>query len=74
MACFEQGGWEKRFEVFGVFVWPDGRRYEGFWFQGRQHGHGKSILKDGSTKYANWREGKREGDDDKPTEAVPPEE
>ena len=25
---------------FGVFTWPDGRMYEGEWFDGKQHGKG----------------------------------
>jgi len=25
---------------FGVFTWKDGRRFEGFWHQGKQHGYG----------------------------------
>jgi len=28
-------------------VWPDGNRYEGNWFEGKAHGHGKMFKTNG---------------------------
>ena len=28
---------EVRFEKYGVFTWPDGRKYKGNWENGKQH-------------------------------------
>jgi len=49
-------------EGFGIFVWPDGRKYEGFWLRGKQHGVGKYTTTDGVSKTANWKDGKRTED------------
>ena len=36
-----EGDWDKGFELkFDVFVWSDGRKYEGYWRQGKQHWEG----------------------------------
>ncbi len=44
---------------FGIFTWSDGRRYEGFWKDGKQDGQGKYYLKNGTSKFAEWEDGKR---------------
>jgi hypothetical protein len=31
----------------GVYVWADGRQYDGRWANGKQNGEGKYILPDG---------------------------
>jgi len=31
----------------GIYTWADGRKYDGEWQNGRQHGNGKYISKDG---------------------------
>ena len=54
----------------GVYTWADGKRYDGMWENGRQHGEGKYISDD-KVKLGIWKEGKRikwlndteEGDD-----------
>jgi hypothetical protein len=45
----------------GIFEWPDGRRYEGMWKEGKQHGKGVLYEKDGSQKVGEWIEGKQVG-------------
>jgi len=40
-------------------VWADGRRYEGNWHNGKQHGEGKYFLPDGTVKIGIWEHGKR---------------
>ena len=44
---------------YGVYHWSDGRKYEGYWKDGRQHGEGKYILPNGVVKIGIWEEGKR---------------
>jgi hypothetical protein len=54
-----------------VFTWPDGRKYEGNWFNGKQHGTGTYHTSKGEVKQGEWKEGKRvrwiggKGGDDK---------
>ena len=43
---------------FGIFYWTDGRRYEGNWLHGKQHGRGK-YFSQGSIKEGIWVEGIR---------------
>ena len=43
-------------EGFGVYVWGDGRRYEGFWKEGKQHGDGIFHLDKESIK-GRWENG-----------------
>ena len=38
---------------------PDGRRYEGFWGNGKQHGKGIYYNAEGRRKEGEWNEGKR---------------
>ena len=42
-----------------MFRWPDGRKYEGEWLQGKQHGYGKFTTSKDEVKYGIWDEGKR---------------
>jgi hypothetical protein len=44
---------------YGVYYWADGRRYEGYWQNGKQHGEGKYILPTGVVKIGIWEDGKR---------------
>ena len=37
----------------------DGRRYEGYWKDGKQHGKGRFYLKDGTYRDNVWEEGKK---------------
>lgn len=46
-------------EGFGILVWPNGRKFEGSWKQGRQHGEGKFTLNNGKAKQGIWNEGVR---------------
>lgn len=42
---------------FGVFRWPDRRRYEGYWSAGRQHGAGQHVASDGKAELRWWLKG-----------------
>lgn len=39
---------------YGVYIWADGRRYEGLWQNGKQHGKGKYILPNNTVKVGIW--------------------
>lgn len=43
----------------GIFYWPDGRKYQGGWKNGKQHGIGTYTSASGKTKQGEWSEGKR---------------
>ena len=45
----------------GVFTWPDGRKYEGGWLEGRQHGIAHYTKNNGKVKKGIWENGKRQG-------------
>ena len=38
---------------------PDGRKYEGQWMNGKQHGEGVYTTSNGRTKRGKWVDGKR---------------
>ena len=43
-----------------MYHWKDGRKYEGYWYKGKQHGLG--IFRDarkGKVKYGLWEHGNR---------------
>lgn len=42
-----------------MFTWPDGRRYEGGWLRGKQHGTALYTDKSGKVKTGLWENGKR---------------
>lgn len=44
---------------YGIYIWADGRRYEGLWQNGKQHGKGKYILPNNTVKVGIWEDGKR---------------
>ena len=44
---------------YGVYHWPDGRRYEGYWANGKQHGQGRYIVSNKEVKVGIWEDGKR---------------
>lgn len=43
----------------GVFNWPDGKKYDGQWKAGKQHGLGYYTSKSGETRRGRWVDGKR---------------
>lgn len=47
-------------EGVGIFVWPDGRVYEGHWKDGKQHGYGRYYNQNNEEKYGFWNNGRRE--------------
>ena len=44
---------------YGVYKWPDGREYCGWWYQGSQHGYGIFTDIKGKKKHGFWEEGTR---------------
>jgi hypothetical protein len=42
-----------------MYQWPDGKRYEGFWSNGQQHGQGKFTNQEGKSRIGIWKEGAR---------------
>ncbi len=57
-------------EGFGIYTWPDGRRYEGTemrpqslgnYMKGKKHGHGKLLAPDGHTFEGQWNNGVQHG-------------
>jgi len=45
----------------GVYVWKDGRRYEGEYLDDRKHGYGVYVWTDGRRYEGNWAAGKQHG-------------
>ena len=43
---------------FGVYSWPDGRKYEGNYFMDKKHGFGVFVYTDGSKYEGYWMNGK----------------
>lgn len=52
---FEKG----KQEGYGVYMWPDNRKYEGQFVNGKQHGEGLFTSKDGKQRKGIWEDGKR---------------
>ena len=45
---------------YGIYYWQDGRVYEGFWYNGKQHGPGQySVPSAGRKQFGIWENGKR---------------
>lgn len=44
---------------FGIYTWPDGKSYEGFWKNNLMHGEGKMNFTNGKSRKGKWRKGKR---------------
>jgi hypothetical protein len=45
---------------FGVYTFKGGmKKWEGHWEDGKQNGHGKFIMEDGSVSEGMWKEGKK---------------
>ena len=42
-----------------MFEWPDGRKYEGGWLEGKQHGRATYTNNKGVVKAGIWENGKR---------------
>ncbi len=40
-------------------MWPDGRCYNGQWFNGKQHGEGQFTNSKGKSKRGEWNDGNR---------------
>lgn len=41
----------------GVYVWKDGRRYEGEYYANKKHGKGIYVYSDGSKYDGEWKNG-----------------
>ena len=42
---------------FGIYVWQDGRKYEGYYQFNKKHGEGTYIYSDGSRYIGQWADG-----------------
>jgi hypothetical protein len=42
-----------------VYYWPDDKRYEGQWRNGKQHGEGKIVNSKGKSRRGIWEDGNR---------------
>lgn len=42
-----------------MFTWPDGKIYEGYWQNGKQHGDGV-LINNGKRVNGTWVDGKRQ--------------
>jgi hypothetical protein len=45
----------------GVFIWPDGRRYEGEYLEDKKAGFGTFYWPDGRKYMGQWQNGKQHG-------------
>lgn len=45
----------------GVYVWQDGRRYEGHYRYNKKHGEGTYTYSDGSKYRGEWNDGMQHG-------------
>ena len=43
----------------GRYTWPDGKVYDGGWFEGKQHGEAKFTNTQGKSKWGLWENGER---------------
>ena len=50
--------------------YPDGKRYEGVWKEGKKHGHGSYVWPNGSKYFVNYVEGKQQGQGQMDNKAV----
>ncbi len=48
-------------EGYGIFTWPDGRRYEGQYIDDKKEGHGNFYWPDGRKYEGGWKNGKQHG-------------
>jgi hypothetical protein len=44
-------------EGFGTYQWVDGKKYEGYWLKGKQHGEGKFTNGKGKSRMGLWEDG-----------------
>jgi len=53
------GFWKKnKMHGKGEMVWPDGRKYEGDYFEDKKHGYGILTFADGKKYKGGWEHGK----------------
>ena len=38
----------------GIYIWPDGTRYDGFWKNGKRDGLGRYVYANGNVYEGNW--------------------
>ena len=46
---------------YGIFIWPDKKRYYGHYVDNLKEGFGKFIWDDGHSYEGFWKEGKQDG-------------
>eukprot|EP00474_Spongospora_subterranea_P010890 CRZ11348.1 hypothetical protein [Spongospora subterranea] len=47
--------------VYGIYIWPDGDYYQGWWKLGQRHGRGVLTCRSGDTYTGEWKEGMYDG-------------
>jgi hypothetical protein len=45
----------------GIFTWPDGRKYEGEYYNDKKHGVGTYTWADGKRYEGEWQNGRQNG-------------
>ena len=51
--------WNGTISLISHSIRPDGKKYEGEWFGGKQHGRGLYTNSKGEVVESEWKEGKR---------------
>ena len=46
----------------GTLTWPDGKRYEGQYYQDKKHGQGTFYWPNGHIYTGGWKNGKQDGE------------
>ena len=46
----------------GIFLWPDGRKYEGEFKNDKKNGYGEFTSSDGKKYKGEWKDGKQNGE------------
>ena len=47
---------------YGIFTWPDGRKYIGNYKNDKKDGYGELTTKDGKKYKGHWKNGKQHGE------------
>mmetsp|Transcript_950 Transcript_950/g.1306 ORF Transcript_950/g.1306 Transcript_950/m.1306 type:complete len:81 (-) Transcript_950:380-622(-) len=53
---------DNKMHGYGKLVWPDGKRYEGEYYQDKKHGKGVFYWPNGNKYVGMWQNGKQHGE------------